>query len=264
MALPTDDELRAIYNSLREEDAEPPELFLPANIIDADPFDHYRMLSAHTLCAWEFAWKIDRWFQSSEREQTERISLFVKSLVGLKVILKYLRLADARGDFRTFDKAATETPSVHVQLYGMAKRQFHAIFWVFSYEGDYQRWLNRTPETWIKMVGNYHGERWQDVDVWKEEDRVRAEIARVEDYLERKRFYESAISAPRGTPGRRADPEKKDHAEFANSLRNAPRPWEWKEIAKAVNDEFSLEDDKKYDAESIRNLHRLKFGDKAK
>lgn len=69
--------------------------------------------------------------------------------------------------------------------------------------------------------------------------------------------------APRGTPGRKPDPDKQLHAEFANDLRTATPQPTWKECATRVNDKFNLTNGDGYDNRSIRELHRLKFGDKS-
>ena len=72
----------------------------------------------------------------------------------------------------------------------------------------------------------------------------------------------SVIVAPRGKPGRRPDPEKQKHADLVNDLRRVQPPTTWKECADIVNKKFGLEGSAIYTYKTIRDLHRLKFGDK--
>ncbi|MDB5344353.1 MAG: hypothetical protein JWP89_2730 [Schlesneria sp.] len=79
------------------------------------------------------------------------------------------------------------------------------------------------------------------------------------------RFIEIAeTAAPKGSPGRKPDEAKTQHAKRANELRSQNSSLTWKECASAINLEFHLMDEEsRYDAASIRHLHRLKHGDKS-
>ena len=68
--------------------------------------------------------------------------------------------------------------------------------------------------------------------------------------------------APKGTPGRKADPQKDRHAMRSNELRASTPQTSWKDCATVINSEFELTDDRAYTFKSIRELHRLKCGDK--
>ena len=118
-------------------------------------------------------------------------------------------------------------------------------------------WLAANPKS---SPGEAIEPQWQAGDVTVP-DRVALESAMS---AERPIKHKAIVAkAPNGTPGRKPNEQKQKHALHANELRSQTPPKTWKECASAVNSDFNLDESNSYIAETIRDLHRLKCGDKS-
>ena len=139
----------------------------------------------------------------------------------------------------------------------VSQNQQSSDAYAFTPANPYSRWMLRGLTHWARIVDpdsleELHvatqGEFWRIVD---------REKLRESPAVER-------LAAPRGIPGRKSCPEKQKHADRANELRSMLPATEWKECSSIVNAEFNLSGSSKYNKDSIRDIWRLKYGDKKK
>lgn len=220
MADQAENALREQYNAICDEDAEPAEVDVPESFPVPQSFEDYELLSGLVMAAWLHAHWIGYWYHKRDKDSQGllpspfAISDMAEHLIGLHVILKSLRAA--RDDFKIFDIAATETPSVHIQLLAQALAQYRSLAPVYTSftPMDYDRMCKLLPANFARRCGDNKASTWCSPDWMAQELRVQAELRKVED-----RLFQNPLTArgklqsvakkkttKRGRP-RKADPD---------------------------------------------------------